>query len=181
MEDNTNNGTAPSNAEETKKYSQEDVNNIVTKKSREAIENVLKDLGVEDVKSAKEGLKAFKESQEAQKTELQKMIERNQTLEKEIEAYKLKELTYNNIESIKSVLAENNIESKYAKTVYKLMEANAEINKDTVMTTIQEELPMLMNSEETIKIGVEKGNKKPTSSIDDYLSKKYANNPFFKK
>ena len=55
-----------------------------------------------------------------------------------------------------------------------------EISEESVMATIQEELPMLLDVE-TVKIGTEKKENKPSSSINDYLDKKYKDNPFYKR
>src|SRR5690625_276890 len=48
--------TASEKAEETKTFTQEDVNNIATKEARKAQEKVFKELGIEDFENAKEGL-----------------------------------------------------------------------------------------------------------------------------
>lgn len=80
---------------DTKTFTQEEVTGLVTKESRKAVEKVLKDLGVEDVKNAKEGLAKFRELQDKDKTELEKAIEQakafeNQLTEKdsEVNSYK---------------------------------------------------------------------------------------------
>ena len=166
-------------------FTQEDVNNIVAKETKKAVEKLLKDLGVEDVKSAKEGLSKFKEIQDAQKSDYDKALERietlekeNKTLEKENNEYKAEKKSREEIDSIKSILKEKNIDEKYAKTVKKLM--TDEISEESVMATIEEELPMLLNVE-TVKIGTEKKENKPSSSINDYLDKKYKDNPFYKR
>ncbi|EGL82098.1 hypothetical protein CathTA2_2461 [Caldalkalibacillus thermarum TA2.A1] len=62
-------------------FTQEDVNNIVAKEAKKAQEKLLKQLGIEDFNSAKEGLQKFKEWQESQKTEAEKQAERLQKLE----------------------------------------------------------------------------------------------------
>lgn len=56
-------------------FTQQDVNNIVARESRAAQEKLLKQLGVTDVDSAKEGLKQLKEFQDSQKTELEVLQE----------------------------------------------------------------------------------------------------------
>jgi hypothetical protein len=71
----------PKQQEPTKTFTQEDVNNIVAKEAKKAQEKLLKQLGIEDFNSAKEGLQKFKEWQESQKTEAQKQAERLQKLE----------------------------------------------------------------------------------------------------
>lgn len=159
-------------------FTQEDVNNLVAKESKKAVEKLLKDLGVEDVKSAKEGLKKFKEIQDAQKSDYDKALERIEALEKENNTYKAEKKSLEDIDSIKGILKEKQIDEKYAKTIKKLM--TDEINEESVMKTIEEELPMLLDVE-TVKIGTEKQENKPSSSINDYLDKKYKDNPFYKK
>lgn len=57
----------------TKTFSQDDVNNLIAKESKAAVEKVLSDLGVQDAKSAKEGLAKLKEIQDAQKSEAEKL------------------------------------------------------------------------------------------------------------
>ena len=67
-----------------KTYSQDEVNGLITKKSREAVEKMLRDLGVEDIKNAKDGLEKLKELQDKDKTELEKAQSRIAELEKDI-------------------------------------------------------------------------------------------------
>lgn len=71
----------PAGQEETKTFTQEDVNNFVAKEAKKAQEKLLKQLGVEDFQNAKEGMAKFKEWQESQKTEAEKQAERLQELE----------------------------------------------------------------------------------------------------
>ena len=70
-------GTAPEKAEE-KLFRQEDVNNIVAREAKKAQEKLLKQLGIDDFDSAKEGLEKFREWQESQKTEAEKQAEQLQ-------------------------------------------------------------------------------------------------------
>lgn len=158
-------------------FTQEDVNNIVAKETKKAVEKLLKDLGVEDVKSAKEGLSKFKEIQDAQKSDYDKALETIEKQAKEIDMYKAEKKSREEIDSIKSILKEKNIDEKYAKTIKKLM--TDEISEESVMATIEEELPMLLGT--TKKIGTEKKENKPSSSIKDYLDSKYKDNPFYKR
>lgn len=72
--------------QEMKTFTQEDVNNIVAREAKKAQEKLLKQLGIEDFNSAKEGLQKFKEWQESQKTEAQKQAERLQQLEQQFTA-----------------------------------------------------------------------------------------------
>lgn len=162
---------------EEKTFTQEDVNNLVAKESKKAMEKLLRELGVEDMKSAKEGLKKFKEIQDAQKSDYDKALETIEKLTKENDIYKAEKKSLEEIDSIKSILKEKNIDEKYAKTIKKLM--TDEINEESVMATIEEELPMLLGT--TKKIGTEKIENKPSSSIKDYLDSKYKDNPFYRK
>lgn len=71
-----------STGEPDKTFSQEDVNNIASRETKKAQEKLFKDLGIEDFKSAKEGMKKFQEWQEAQKSEADKQTEKLTNLEK---------------------------------------------------------------------------------------------------
>jgi hypothetical protein len=66
-----------------KTFTQEDVNNIVAREVKKTQEKLLKQLGIDDFNSAKEGLQKFREWQESQKTEAQKQAERLQQLEQQ--------------------------------------------------------------------------------------------------
>jgi hypothetical protein len=69
-----------------KTFTQEDVNNIVAREVKKTQEKLLKQLGIDDFNSAKEGLQKFREWQESQKTEAQKQAERLQQLEQQFNA-----------------------------------------------------------------------------------------------
>ena len=66
-----------------KTFTQDQVNGIVTKESRSAIEKTLKELGFEDFDNAKDGVQAYKEWQESQKTEQQKIAEQLESIKSE--------------------------------------------------------------------------------------------------
>lgn len=72
----------PDPQEPQKTFTQEDVNGIVAKEAKKAQEKLLKQLGIDDFNTAKEGLQKFKEWQESQKTEAQRQAEKLQDLEK---------------------------------------------------------------------------------------------------
>ena len=65
---------------EEKLFRQEDVNNIVAREAKKAQEKLLKELGIDDFDNAKEGLQKFREWQESQKTEQEKLQESVQKL-----------------------------------------------------------------------------------------------------
>lgn len=71
----------PGESDET--FTQEDVNNITSRESKKTQEKLLKELGIEDFKDAKEGMKKFREWQDAQKTDAQKKDEKLENLEKD--------------------------------------------------------------------------------------------------
>lgn len=70
--------------QEEKLLPQSDVNNLVAKEAKKAQEKLLKQLGIEDFNSAKEGLAKFKEWQESQKTEQEKLSEKLTTFESQL-------------------------------------------------------------------------------------------------
>lgn len=67
-----------------KTLTQSEVNKLIAKEAKKAQEKLLKQLGVEDFNSAKDGLAKFKEWQDSQKTEAEKQAERLQQLEADL-------------------------------------------------------------------------------------------------
>ena len=67
-------------------FTQDDVNNVVAKETKKVKEKLLKDLGVDSFKNAKEGMKKFQEWQEQQKTEAEKQQEQLENLKQEKES-----------------------------------------------------------------------------------------------
>src|SRR5574344_1381018 len=165
--------------EESKTYTQEDFNNVVAKEVKTAKEKLLKELGVEDFKSAKDGIAKAKEIQEAQKTDLQKALERAEKAEALIATYEADKKDREDIDNIGNILKSKNIDSKYAKIVKKLI-GNFEINDESVTKIINDELPMLVSDSQN-KVGIEKHEETLKSSTKSYLDEKYKNNPFYKK
>src|SRR5690554_4856496 len=66
-----------------KTFTQEDVNNLIAREVKKAQEKLLKQLGIEDFNSAKEGLQRFREWQESQKTEAERQAEQLQKLQEQ--------------------------------------------------------------------------------------------------
>jgi len=60
---------------DSKTFTQDDVNNLIARETKKQQEKMLKDLGIEDFKGAKEGLTKLKEFQDAQKTEAERQAE----------------------------------------------------------------------------------------------------------
>jgi len=59
---------------EGKTFTQEEVTGMITKESRKNMEKLLKDLGIENVDDAKDGLLKLKEYQDGQKTDNEKLL-----------------------------------------------------------------------------------------------------------
>lgn len=75
---------------ETKTFTQEEVNRMMAVEKNQGRMSVLKELGVDDAKSAKEGLAKYKELVDAQKTDAQKASEIAATEKAAREAAELK-------------------------------------------------------------------------------------------
>lgn len=71
----------PPLADPPKTFTQDELNNIAAKEAKKAQEKIFKELGL-DFENAKEGMKAFKDWSESQKTEQQKQADRLKDLEK---------------------------------------------------------------------------------------------------
>lgn len=69
--------------DDSKTFTQDDVNNLIARESKTAQEKLLKKLGIEDFDTAKDGLEKFREWQESQKTEQEKQAETLKNLETE--------------------------------------------------------------------------------------------------
>lgn len=76
-------GTGDPQPPEEKMLPQSDVNNLIAKETKKTQEKLLKQLGIEDFDSAKDGLAKFREWQESQKTEQEKQAELLKNLETE--------------------------------------------------------------------------------------------------
>lgn len=72
----------------SKTFTQDNVNDIVAREKRKAQEQLFKQLGITDAKSAKEALEKYNEMTEAQKTDQQKLAEKATNLEAENGTYK---------------------------------------------------------------------------------------------
>mgnify|MGYP000850498392 CR=1 FL=1 len=66
-----------------KTFTQEDVNNLVARESKAAVERLLKEVGIASEGDYKAALKSFKEWQDKQKTDLEKATSANAALVKE--------------------------------------------------------------------------------------------------
>jgi hypothetical protein len=125
---NTPNNTPNNQPNDTQKtFTQEDVNNIVAREIKKTQEKLLKQLGIDDFNSAKEGLQKFKEWQESQKTEAQKQAERLQQLEQQFQtAQQEKEALAAQLAAVKA-----GVHADYVEDVVVL--AQRMVNDDTTM------------------------------------------------
>lgn len=82
------NNTPPMNQNKSREnlFTQEDVNNIVARETKKVQEKILKQLGVEDFKTAREGIEKFREWQESQKTEQERQQEQFNKLKQSYES-----------------------------------------------------------------------------------------------
>lgn len=186
MEDKEKPVTPTEEKKEEKLLTQAEVDELIKDRLAREKNKFAKDLGIgEDFDKSK--YDEYKKFVESQKTEADKLAEKNAQLEKERDEA-LKEVRNSKIERITdNVLQELSIDTKYSKTVLKLadfadiQDISNETLKPIIEKTINEELPMLINEEKT-KIGVDKPeDKKIISGAKDYLDKKYANNPYYNK
>lgn len=81
---NGGNPEPPATQEPPKTFTQDDVNNIAAKEHKKAQEKLLKQLGIEDFNSAKDGLAKFREWQDSQKTEQEKLNEQLTTYQTQV-------------------------------------------------------------------------------------------------
>lgn len=79
----------------TKTFTQDDVNAIAAKEAKKAQEKFLKQLGVTDFKTAKEGLEKYNQMIDSQKSDAQKALERAQELESKVNTYETENKTLN--------------------------------------------------------------------------------------
>lgn len=88
----TNGSNAGEKVVEEKLFTQADLNRIAAKEAKDAkakaLENVLKDLGIEDLNQAKAIIEAQKKKEDAEKTAAQKLAEQLQALQAQLESEK---------------------------------------------------------------------------------------------
>lgn len=81
---NGGNPEPPATQEPPKTFTQEDMNNVAAKEAKKAQEKLLKQLGIEDFNSAKDGLAKFREWQDSQKSEQEKLNEQLTSYESQV-------------------------------------------------------------------------------------------------
>ena len=167
--------------EDQKTFTQEDVNNVVARESKTAVEKLLKEVGIAPEGDYKASLKAFKDWQDSQKTELTKASENLTAAEAARAAAesKAEELTQQVLVMSKGIPAEKS--AQYVKL------ASAYI-KDGVdfagaLDLALKDFP-ISNSTPGGVPGASGNPANPLTGKTDeqtYLDGKYANNPYYKK
>lgn len=139
--------TATNKAEE-KTFKQKDVNNIVAKESKKAIEKLLKELGIEDFGNAKDGMAKFKEWQESQKNEQEKQQETLNNLTKDKET-----LTSEN-QNLKAQIGamKQGVKADFVEDVVALAErlVNDEMTIDEAIKAVVEKYPHFVGEDEKL-------------------------------
>lgn len=167
------------------KFTQEDVNKIVTDRLTKEQKKWFKDLGIgEDFD--KESFSKFKEYQEAQKSEAQRIKEEAEAYKKKYEEVSEKVKTNEIERGLEKALNELNIDGKHSKLVSKIVDLT-----DVYTDTLDYE-KLKVNVEKVVKeyeiqsvstqiqVGVDKSTDKPVSSLKKFYDEKYKNNPYYK-
>lgn len=173
-----------------KTFTQDDVNNIVAKNVKEEMAKMLKKLNVEDFDNAKSAIDEYKKHQDAQKSELDKALEKTSSLESEAEKWKRLSQEKDLEIALGDVLGELEVDTKHKTVLKKLIDNDGlfaetgEVNKDSLKSQldkiIEEQLPMLKGQPST-KVGVESKDAKPIkSSQKGVLDEMYKNSKYYK-
>ena len=167
--------------EETKTFTQEDVNNVVARESKTAVEKLLKEAGIAPEGDYKASLKAFKDWQDSQKTELTKASENLTAAEaaKATAESKVEELTQQVLVMSKGIPADKSAQyvklaSAYVKDGVDFAGALDLALKDfPVANGAREGVPGASGNPATASAG--------KTDEQAYLESKYGNNPYYKK
>ncbi len=157
---------------EGKTFTQEDVNNIVAREVKKTQEKLLKQLGIEDFSSAKEGLEKFREWQESQKTETEKQAERLQKLETDYQSVASEnEALKTQLSAIKAGVNPDSVQDVVV--LAKAM-VNDEVDMDQAIQKVLEKYPHFKAQQEpqdqkpTFTTG--QHSKQPQSELDKWLN-----------
>lgn len=151
---------------EVKTFTQDEVNGIVTKESKKAMEKALKDLGVEDFKTAKEGLEKFKELRDSQKTEAEKAIERAKELESSLSE---KDNTINGYKTQLDLLKSGVPTDKLDRYTKLLKTYDGESVEDNIKALL-EEFPIVAETATPPNIGGKTSGKDSGSTKDEQMA-----------
>lgn len=139
-------GSQGSEGNNSKTFTQEELNSILASEKRKNINSVYKDLGFESVEEAKQYLEEHRQKDEDEKTELQKSQERIQALENE----KAAEIKKSQEAEYKFKAIEAGCDAKNAADVVVLAMAKVSDDKDfeSALKDIKDTYPSLFDSSE---------------------------------
>lgn len=179
-----------------KTFTQEDLNRLSGSAREEGRLAILKELGIEDVKDAKEALTKIKEQRESEKTELDKANETITKLTKlnnQLQSFKQEVSVEKEIGKILSS-KDFEVDTSHAPTVLKLLKGSGSFDKvfnkeeidtdaltDKVQHILNTDLNMLNKNDTTPKqAGKSIKQKNDFKSTErEYLDRKYGKNPFY--
>lgn len=169
------------NQSESKSFTQDDLNRVGTKEHSKGYSKALKDLGFDDVETAKNALKTYQDWQESQKSETEKQAEALSSKEKELEKALSDKKT---LESKLSALSAG-VRTDAVDDVIALAErlTNSEVTIDQAISQVLEKYPQFKNQseEQTVPKFTAEGNPSVTAKtetdpfqdiVDSYVKKK---------
>jgi len=168
-----------------KTFTQTDMNNIVAKNVKEALEKANKELGIESVAGGKKDLAEYKKYVDSQKSELEQAQDSVKTKDEIIANQSLTISNYKLKGRLNGAMSELDIDLGYTDTIDKLIDKEKVTEdmtdkefKALIESTVDKYLP---NLKEDKKVGASKAaDKKPIGSAKSYLDAKYKNNPAYK-
>lgn len=139
------------------------VNKIVTREVRKAQEDLLRQLGIEDFESAKEGLQKFREWQDAQKSQEEKQLEQLKKMEQQLTGFQTENAKLKaQIAALKAGVKSDSLEDV-------IVLANNLVDEDTsIDEAIQKVLNKYPQFKQTIESDEGEGEKKPKFSSGNH-------------
>lgn len=139
------------------------VNKIVTREVRKAQEDLLRQLGIEDFESAKEGLQKFREWQDAQKSREEKQLEQFKKAEQQLKEFQTENAKLKaQIAALKAGVKSDSLEDV-------IVLANNLVDEDTsIDEAIQKVLKKYPQFKQTTESDGSEGEKKPKFSSGNH-------------
>ena len=161
-------------------FTQEDVNNLIARETKKVQEKILKQLGVEDFDTAKDGIEKFREWQESQKTEQERQQEQFNALKQNYESITAeKEKLVAQVSAMKAGVRADSVEDV-------VVLANAlvsdEVTIDEAIKQVTEKYPHFLAQQQQEEEGQQQGGrekpkfsngqhqKAPESELDKWLN-----------
>ena len=151
------------NDDDEKPIPQWKVNKIVTREVRKAQEDLLRQLGIDDFESAKEGLQKFREWQEAQKSQEEKQLEQLKKMEQQLTGFQTENAKLKaQIAALKAGVKSDSLEDV-------IVLANNLVDEDTsIDEAIQKVLNKYPQFKQTTEPAEDEGEKKPKFSSGNH-------------